>query len=126
MGRVAVILVDSTLVIDLTRSSTRAQQWVADQRQVLAASEVTRTEVLRGMRSGEQRLIGAAFDQLRWFGVDQQVSTCAGELGRRFRRSHDLAITDLLIAATAQVHGLPLMTSNVRHFPMFEGLQPPY
>lgn len=120
------ILIDSTLVIDLTRSSARAQQWVGRQTSVLAASEVTRAEVLRGARSGERRLIRGAFGQLRWFPVEEEVAARAGELGRRFRRSHDLAVTDLLIAATAEVHGLPLATSDVRHFPMFAGLQPPY
>jgi predicted nucleic acid-binding protein len=32
----------------------------------------------------------------------------------------------LVIAATAERLGLPLATLNVRHFPMFEGLEPAY
>ena len=31
-----------------------------------------------------------------------------------------------VIAATALEHGLDLATLNVRHFPMFDGLAPPY
>jgi len=31
-----------------------------------------------------------------------------------------------VIAATALEHGLALATLNVRHFPMFEALEPPY
>jgi hypothetical protein len=33
---------------------------------------------------------------------------------------------DLAIAAGAQISGLPFVTMNVGHFPMFPGLQPPY
>jgi len=35
-------------------------------------------------------------------------------------------VADLLIAATAGQLNLPLATTNVRHFPMFTGLKPPY
>jgi predicted nucleic acid-binding protein len=31
-----------------------------------------------------------------------------------------------VIAATAEIHDAPLMTLNVKHFPMFEGLQPAF
>ena len=54
-------------------------------------------------------------------------SPLAGELGRRFRRSHGaLGVADLLIAASAERLRVPLATLNVRHFPMFEGLEPAY
>jgi predicted nucleic acid-binding protein len=33
---------------------------------------------------------------------------------------------DYLIAATANVVGAELLTTNVRHFPMISGLRPPY
>jgi predicted nucleic acid-binding protein len=55
------------------------------------------------------------------------VSSLAADLGRRFRSSHGaLSVADLLIAATAHVLQLPLATLNVRDFPMFPGLAPPY
>jgi predicted nucleic acid-binding protein len=40
------------------------------------------------------------------------------------RIGHDSA--DLLIAATALEHRLIVVTRNVRHFPMFQGLMAPY
>jgi hypothetical protein len=46
---------------------------------------------------------------------------------RRYRRNHNrIGLGDHLIAATADVEGLELATLNVRRFPMFEGLQPPF
>jgi len=36
------------------------------------------------------------------------------------------ALGDYLIAATAEVQGFELATLNVKHFPMFQGLRPPF
>lgn len=119
-------LVDSTLVIDVTRGVPAAIEWVDQQAGLLAASEVTRSEVLQGMRSAERARVAAALDSLQWFPVDERVSTRAGELGREYRASHHLGIADLLVAATALEHGLELVTSNVKHFPMVDGLSAPY
>jgi predicted nucleic acid-binding protein len=33
---------------------------------------------------------------------------------------------EYLIAATAEVHRADLLTRNVRHFPMFPDLEPPF
>ena len=38
---------------------------------------------------------------------------------------HTIDAGDLAIAATAQIADLSLLTMNVRHFPMFEGLTAP-
>lgn len=120
------IVVDTTVVIDLLRGVEGARRWLEEQAQVIVASEVTRAEVLQGMRSAERRSTPQELSGYRWLPVDQAVSTRAGELGRRYRASHDLDLADLLIAATAEVHGAAVATSSVRHFPMFEGLEPPY
>jgi len=37
-----------------------------------------------------------------------------------------LGLADALLAATAHCHGLELRTLNVKHYPMFPGMQPPY
>jgi predicted nucleic acid-binding protein len=37
-----------------------------------------------------------------------------------------IGVADLVIAATAVRLGLPLATLNLRHLPMFEGLEPAY
>lgn len=63
----------------------------------------------------------------RWLALDEAVARRAGDLGRRWRASHHgLATADLVIAATALEHQLDIATLNVRHFPMFDGLAPPY
>jgi predicted nucleic acid-binding protein len=59
--------------------------------------------------------------------VTDMIAHCAGELRRRYRRSHcAIGLVDYLIAATALVHGLELVTLNIKHFPMFADLEPPF
>lgn len=46
---------------------------------------------------------------------------------RHHRRAHSgIGLGDYLIAATAEINGLELATLNVRHFPMFPDLRPPF
>ena len=95
--------------------------------QIPTCSEITRVEVLQGLRSPERRAAEALFATLSWADIDEGIARRAGELGRRWRRSHPgLAVVDLVIAATALELGQPLATLNVRHFPMFPRLKPPY
>jgi hypothetical protein len=75
------------------------------------------------MRSGERRDVSRLFDGVRLLPVTDAVARRAGRHPRRSRRSHpgnDLA--DYLIAATAEEEAATLVTLNVKHFPMIEGL----
>jgi predicted nucleic acid-binding protein len=84
-------------------------------------------EVLRGLRSEERSPAERLFQRLRWILVDEAVSRLAGDMGRHLRRSHTgIGVADLIIAATSEHLGSELATTNVRHFPMFRGLRPPY
>lgn len=59
--------------------------------------------------------------------IDASIADAAGELARRYRRSHTgIDTTDYLIAAAAQSVSATVVTLDVRHFPMFPGLTPAY
>ncbi|MGH2728697.1 MAG: type II toxin-antitoxin system VapC family toxin [Actinomycetota bacterium] len=121
------VVLDTTVLIDVLRGHTAAVDYVLELDQVAACSEVTRIEVVRGLRSDERRSAERLFQQLRWVSVDEAISRAAGELGRGLRRSHTgIGVADLIIAATAAQLDLPLATTNIRHFPMFRGLRAPY
>ena len=121
------VLLDSSVVIDLLRGAQPAIEYARGLAEPPACSEITRVEVLRGLRSGERRATERLFATVRWISVDEAIARRAGELGRRFRRSHQgLATADLIIAATVEELGLELATLNVRHFPMISGLAAPY
>ncbi|MBV9010861.1 MAG: PIN domain-containing protein [Pseudonocardiales bacterium] len=66
-------------------------------------------------------------NSLRPLPVTDMIAHRAGELRRRYRRSHaTIGLVDYLIAATALVCGLELATLNLTHFPMFADLEPPF
>ena len=93
----------------------------------LHASEITRLEVLAGMRPVEEHQTRSLLSTLRWQPVDEEVAEKAGELGREWLPSHrGIDGADLAIAATTVLVDARLLTLNVRHFPMFAGLSRPY
>lgn len=84
-------------------------------------------EVLAGMRAPEEMATRALFGAFAWHPVNESVAEVAGELGRQWlpgNRGIDSA--DLAIAATVVALNARLLTRNVKHFPMFEGLSAPY
>lgn len=120
-------VVDTTILIDVLRGAATALAWIDTVERRLVASEVTRVEILRGLRSSERGSAEALFSGLRWESVTETIARRAGDLGRTWRRSHGvLGVADLIIAATAMELGAEVATANVRHFPMFAGLTPPY
>ncbi|HXF98947.1 MAG TPA: hypothetical protein VNJ46_10085 [Gaiellaceae bacterium] len=55
------------------------------------------------------------------------MARAAGSLARRYRAAFaGIGDADYLIAATALLLDADLLTTNVRRFPMLEGLQPAY
>jgi predicted nucleic acid-binding protein len=120
-------VLDATVLIDLLRGDPGAQDYLLSLEEVPTCSEVTRVEVLRGLRSEERSPAERLFQRLRWIPVDESVARLAGDMGRQLRRSHTgIGIADLIIAATVEHLGSEIATTNVRHFPMFTGLRPPY
>lgn len=124
------ILVDSDVLIAHLRGAEAARDWLVDARRrtgPLAVSVVSIAEIAGGMRSGERREVIRLLGSLQPVPVDPVVAWRAGEFRRTFRRSHAaIGTADYLIAASADVHGYGLATLNVKHFPMFEGLEPPF
>lgn len=126
MARLSVVL-DTTVLVDTLRGDQRASSYLKALEAPPSCSEVTRVEIIRGLRSRERAFADRMFAEIRWCPVDEDVARLAGELGREVRAGHrNLGTVDLMVAATAQLLGLPLATSNVKHFPMFPRLKPPY
>ncbi len=123
------ILVDSDVLIAHLRGFEPARAWLRKARTSgpLAVSVVSIAELTGGMRSAERREVWALLSALRAEPVTKLVARRAGEFMRQYRRSHNgIGIADYLIAATAELRGQQLATLNVRHFPMFADLQPPF
>ncbi len=123
------VLADTSILIDLLRGERAAAEVLRDAREggPLQASEVTRLEVLAGMRAREEEATRALFSAFVWHPVGELVAEAAGNLGREWLpRNRGIDSADLAIAATALELGIPLLTRNVKHFPMFAALASPY
>ena len=117
---------DTTVLIDHLRGNDDATSWLEGLGSVPLCSEVSRVEVLVGVPPGDVAETEALFQTLDWVPVTEPIARRAGALGNSYSRSHGAGIADLLIAATALETDAGLATGNLRHFPMFEGLRPPY
>jgi predicted nucleic acid-binding protein len=118
-------LFDSTILIAHLRGDERATALLENGEPF--ASVVSRVEIEGGMRSGERSAVARLFDALTLLPVTDSVARSAGAMLRTFRRSHPgIDIADYLIAATADVGGLGLVTLNINHFPMMGGVRPPF
>jgi predicted nucleic acid-binding protein len=121
------VVLDTTVVIDHLRDATLTQAWFATLSDAPFCSEVTRVEVMQGLRSHERSVAENFLAGVDWVPVSEPIARLAGELGRRYRRSHSgISVVNLIVAATAVHLGAELATANVRHYPMFPRLRPPY
>jgi predicted nucleic acid-binding protein len=123
-------LLDTTVAVDHLRGDQAAVdllRGLIENDETLAASEVVRFELVAGVRDDELPALEQFFSAISWVSVGEDVARAAGELARTYPPAHS-GIDDAvyLIAATALLLEAGLLTTNVRHFPMFRGLQPPY
>lgn len=85
----------------------------------LFISAITRLEIVRGMRERERQDTYELLDALETIPVTVGIADSAGELMRSWRaRGITLEGADAMIAASALAHGLTLVTTNAKHFPM--------
>jgi predicted nucleic acid-binding protein len=123
-------LLDTAVAIDHLRGDARAVQLLERltvEGEPLLASELSRFELLAGMRPEELELTELLMSALNWVPIDEEIARLAGSMAAEYRSAHSgIDAIDYLIAATATIVGADLVTTNVRHFPMIPGLRPPY
>ena len=129
-------LIDTNALSLLSNSKVSPQfiDWLqAQQRKnALYASTITLQEIEKGIVKLE-RVKGGSLDkarrlrdwieivmadfQDRFLPVDVEVALVAGKLeGAMLARGLNIELADILIAATAQTHGLTVVTANTRDF----------
>ena len=118
-------LVDTDILSDLLRGrypqvEKRAAAYL-EQHERSTLSAVTVFEIVRGRHQVGQAQRATEF--LAWarnrnvVAFDDRCAPVAGEIaGALMRGGQTVAVADVLIAATAIVHGFTLVTANVAHF----------
>lgn len=115
------VVLDSSVVIDLLRGHVVDDSLLSQAREPVMISTITVHEVLFGLRDGEDEATNAVLDS---FAIVPPAIAEAG-LSAQWRRHYKaqgitLDLADTMIAATAAIRGVPLLTGNVKHFPMAE------
>ena len=118
-------LVDTDILSDLLRGRNpevqrRTAAYLAEH-ECLTISALTVFEVVRGRHQAAQPDRAAEF--LGWarattvIALDDECARVAGEIaGTLMRSGQTVGVADVLIAASAIVHHLTLVTGNVAHF----------
>lgn len=85
----------------------------------MAISAVTRLEIHAGMHEEERHDTQRFLSRLLTYPIDEEIADRAGDYLYEYRRQGiTLSIPDVIIATTAILHRLTLVTSNTKHFPM--------
>jgi predicted nucleic acid-binding protein len=111
---------DVTIEILRARNQVISAKWSAlvASGAVVCYSPVIAAEAWAGALPHEHQLISIFFRPLICIPTNYEIGKLAGELLRKFAKSHGLEIPDALIAATAIQHQAALWTRNRRHYPM--------
>ena len=122
-------VIDSDILISHIRGHSGATEWLLEARQQgpLHISIMSIVEITGGMRSAERGQVRGLLAALHAQPVTEAIARRAGEHMRTYRASHQgISASDYVIAATAESSDARLATLNVKHFPMFAGLRPPF
>lgn len=114
------LLVDTDILIAyINRRAYRIYLEDPDNR--IYYSAITKKELLskQGLKASERQAILTLLRRFRLIQIDQRVNN---EYSRLRTIYPSLARGDALIAASAFVRKLPLLTQNLRHFRVVEGL----
>lgn len=118
-------LIDTGLVLRHLRGQRRSVQLLRElgRRERLAISTITRLEVHAGMKPDERYATQKLLSRLASFDLDRAVADKAGDLIASARtRGMTMSVPDSIIAATALLHSLTLVTLNLGDFAHVPGL----
>ncbi len=116
-------LIDSDVLIDISRGSPAAREYLDGLPQGWAISQISALELIVGARNSRDLAeLDAFLSAYVIVPLHASAGSRAYELLKRYAKSHGLHVFDSLVAAIAIEEGLTLVTKNRRHFEMIDGL----
>ena len=123
----AFYLVDTCILIDYFRGKEDAAIFFDGLDAPPYLSSLTVAELYAGVREGKERsLLDTLVTQFPVLPLDDQAAIKGGLYRRQYIKSHGVGMIDALLAASAELKNLVLVTRNVKHFPMLENVHCPY
>ena len=124
------VLFDTNVLIDFLRGYAPAVSFVNVHSDRIVLSAVVVAELCagaRGTKDGpEQTVIENLLSLFRVVPINNEIARLGGLYRRDYGPSHGISLPDALVAATTFLERAELKTLNVKHYPMFEGIEPAY
>lgn len=123
-ARGAFLLIDTDVVIGFLRGRAPAREAISKHHPV-EISAVTYMEVAQGVRNKQElQLFRRTIRICGWriLPLTEEVGSRAIAYVEEYALSHDMRMGDALVAASAMVSGLGLLTGNTRHYRFLPGL----
>lgn len=115
-------LLDTTAIIDYLRDKSGIAELLERfcvEGGLLCCTPINIVEVYAGMKNKEKEATDEFLNSLECYDVNREIAKLAGDLKRNyFKRGITLSTPDVLIAATAIMKHLILVTNNAKHFPI--------
>jgi predicted nucleic acid-binding protein len=117
-------LVDTNIIVDVTRGSAAAADYLDGPGAEWSVSMITCLELLAGARTQRESAdLDLVLSGYRAIPPNEDITRYAYYLVKTYGRSHGLDTLDALIAAAALEEGLTLATKNRKHFQMIGDLR---
>lgn len=124
------LLIDTDVLIDFLRGYDEAMSLVAVNSERIVVSSIVVAELYAGVRGGADGVEQGVLERLLGLFCVVPVSSGIARLGGLYKsdygKSHGVGLADAIVAATATMEDAELTTLNVKHYPMFSGIQPAY
>lgn len=119
------MIIDTDVIIWYMRGNNKAYELIESQ-SAFHISVITYMELVQGMRNKDE--LNELRKALRVWNtrllyLNEDVSTKAMFYVERYSLSHSIKVADALIAATAVVNALPLITGNDKHYKVISDLE---
>ncbi|MEI8203803.1 MAG: type II toxin-antitoxin system VapC family toxin [Bacteroidota bacterium] len=121
------ILLDSSILIDLFRSSNKEKTLfyhLASAENDFAISIITHYEIYAGSNERQDPFWKALIQSIEILDFDLQSSVQAVKIYKHLKKTNKMIdLADILIAATSISNNIPLATLNLNHFERIKGLE---
>ncbi len=120
-------LMDTDVLIDYLRGRVEAVDYLEHLEAPFMVSAATVAELYAGVRDGAERTrLNTFVGAFEIVPVDAEIAHKGGLYRRDYGKSHSTGLVDGLVAATAELRQVALITLNKKHFPMLVNITVPY
>ena len=116
-------LIDTDILIDISKGIEKALEYLESLKGELFISEITAMELIVGARNKEEIIeIEKFLINYNKINLNEKITEHAYELLKEHAQSRGLTIPDALIAATAKINNLKILTRNKKHYAPIKNL----